>query len=122
VASFPRPTPAMPVLLLKSPASPAQSSRGQTASPAIEQPTGPVIRCVDGKANVPSACGPCKRAHLACDVGRPCKRCINMGKEDQCEDIPVSLSERCSRISRTDLKLNYRASVWGWSKNILELD
>ncbi|RSH85417.1 hypothetical protein EHS25_004813 [Saitozyma podzolica] len=78
----------MPVLLLKSPASPAQSSRGQTASPAVEQPTGPVIRRVDGKEKVSSACGPCKRAHLACDVGRPCKRCINMGKEDQCEDIP----------------------------------
>jgi hypothetical protein len=45
---------------------------------------------VGGKANVSSACGPCKRAHLACDVARPCKRCVNMGKEDQCEDVPVS--------------------------------
>ncbi|WVQ84461.1 hypothetical protein IAT38_006613 [Cryptococcus sp. DSM 104549] len=43
---------------------------------------------VGGKANVSSACGPCKKAHLACDVARPCKRCVNMGKQDQCEDVP----------------------------------
>lgn len=41
-----------------------------------------------------SACGPCKRAHLACDVARPCKRCVNMNKEDRCEDVPVSLRIR----------------------------
>ncbi|TYJ53250.1 hypothetical protein B9479_006117 [Cryptococcus floricola] len=55
-----------------------------TASP----PPPAQIKRVGGKANVSSACGPCKRAHLACDVGRPCKRCINMGKQDQCEDVP----------------------------------
>lgn len=48
-----------------------------------------VMRRAGGKANVSSACGPCKRAHLACDVGRPCKRCVNLGKEGQCEDVPV---------------------------------
>nr|XP_019044173.1 hypothetical protein I302_07454 [Kwoniella bestiolae CBS 10118]OCF23103.1 hypothetical protein I302_07454 [Kwoniella bestiolae CBS 10118] len=56
-----------------------------TASPGQETST---IKRVGGKANVSSACGPCKRAHLACDVARPCKRCVNMGKEDQCEDVP----------------------------------
>lgn len=63
-----------------------------TTAPA---PSPPVIKRVGGKANVSSACGPCKRAHLACDVARPCKRCVNMNKEDQCEDVPVS-----SRISK----------------------
>lgn len=58
-----------------------------TTAPA---PSQPVIKRVGGKANVSSACGPCKRAHLACDVARPCKRCVNMNKEDQCEDVPVS--------------------------------
>lgn len=47
------------------------------------------IKRVGGKANVSSACAPCKKAHLACDVMRPCKRCVNMGKEELCEDVPV---------------------------------
>lgn len=65
-----------------------------TTAPA---PSPPVIKRVGGKANVSSACGPCKRAHLACDVARPCKRCVNMNKEDQCEDVPVSLrNQMCS--------------------------
>ncbi|KAI9314510.1 hypothetical protein BX666DRAFT_1967440 [Dichotomocladium elegans] len=29
----------------------------------------------------------CKKAHLACDVSRPCKRCIGLGKADTCYDI-----------------------------------
>ncbi|BEI82712.1 hypothetical protein CcaverHIS002_0305800 [Cutaneotrichosporon cavernicola] len=57
----------------------------QQQHPALLQP---VIRRVGNKANVSSACGPCKRAHLACDPARPCKRCVNIGKEDQCEDVP----------------------------------
>ncbi|KAN0064654.1 hypothetical protein ACQY0O_002284 [Thecaphora frezii] len=39
------------------------------------------------KAHVPSACLNCKRAHLACDVGRPCRRCVNLGKSDTCIDV-----------------------------------
>lgn len=39
------------------------------------------------KAHVPSACLNCKRAHLACDVGRPCRRCVNLGKSDTCVDV-----------------------------------
>ncbi|OXB35494.1 hypothetical protein LQV05_006242 [Cryptococcus neoformans] len=62
-----------------------QSRDTPTASPSLE---GASIKRVGGKANVSSACGPCKRAHLACDIGRPCKRCINMGKQNQCEDVP----------------------------------
>ncbi|PWN47030.1 hypothetical protein IE53DRAFT_275251 [Violaceomyces palustris] len=46
----------------------------------------PVPRKV-AKAHVPSACLNCKRAHLACDVGRPCRRCINLGKSDTCIDV-----------------------------------
>ena len=43
-----------------------------------------------GRPSVASACGPCKRSHLACDVTRPCNRCVKLGKADQCEDVPVS--------------------------------
>ncbi|CAG8570763.1 10204_t:CDS:2 [Rhizophagus irregularis] len=39
------------------------------------------------KTHVPSACVNCKRAHLACDVSRPCKRCVALGKVDTCIDI-----------------------------------
>lgn len=68
----------------------ASSSRS-TVSPGEAQigPNGKPLRRIGGKANVSSACGPCKKAHLACDIQRPCKRCTNMGKEDQCEDVPV---------------------------------
>ncbi|KAK6544596.1 hypothetical protein TWF694_001284 [Orbilia ellipsospora] len=39
------------------------------------------------KAHVPSACVNCKNAHLACDVQRPCPRCISTGKQDSCVDV-----------------------------------
>ena len=32
------------------------------------------------KAHVANACGNCKRAHLSCDVQRPCNRCVATGK------------------------------------------
>lgn len=33
------------------------------------------------KAHVASACVNCKRAHLSCDVQRPCERCVATGKQ-----------------------------------------
>ncbi|KAJ2794753.1 hypothetical protein H4R20_006123 [Coemansia guatemalensis] len=39
------------------------------------------------KPHVPSACTNCKRAHLACDLQRPCRRCVNTGKCDTCKDV-----------------------------------
>ena len=33
------------------------------------------------KAHVPAACGNCKKAHLACDIQRPCTRCVMTGKQ-----------------------------------------
>ncbi|CAG8498237.1 800_t:CDS:2, partial [Acaulospora morrowiae] len=39
------------------------------------------------KTHVPSACVNCKKAHLACDVSRPCKRCVALGKVETCVDI-----------------------------------
>ncbi|GAN06154.1 hypothetical protein MAM1_0113c05632 [Mucor ambiguus] len=37
--------------------------------------------------HVPTACINCKKAHLACDLSRPCKRCSTLGKSDSCIDI-----------------------------------
>ncbi|KAK3721005.1 hypothetical protein LTR37_003295 [Vermiconidia calcicola] len=39
------------------------------------------------KAHVASACINCKRAHLSCDVQRPCARCVASGKQDTCYDV-----------------------------------
>ncbi|KAI8085014.1 uncharacterized protein BX664DRAFT_387660 [Halteromyces radiatus] len=39
------------------------------------------------KYHVASACVNCKKAHLACDASRPCKRCVSLGKTDSCLDI-----------------------------------
>lgn len=32
------------------------------------------------KTHVPNACNNCKRAHLSCDVARPCSRCVQTGR------------------------------------------
>lgn len=32
------------------------------------------------------ACQRCKKAHAACDSQRPCQRCVNLGKEAECQD------------------------------------
>lgn len=32
------------------------------------------------------ACIPCKKAHSACDSGRPCKRCLSLGLGHLCQD------------------------------------
>ncbi|KAJ2959915.1 hypothetical protein NQZ79_g4690 [Umbelopsis isabellina] len=55
-----------------------------TASPQTNS-TVPAKR--PSKAHVPSACINCKKAHLACDLNRPCNRCITMNKTDTCVDV-----------------------------------
>ncbi|KAG2182394.1 hypothetical protein INT43_007324 [Umbelopsis isabellina] len=32
------------------------------------------------------ACASCKASHVACDPGRPCQRCLRLGKADTCVD------------------------------------
>ncbi|KAF1996876.1 hypothetical protein P154DRAFT_305174 [Amniculicola lignicola CBS 123094] len=39
------------------------------------------------KAHVASACVNCKKAHLSCDVQRPCGRCVASGKQESCKDV-----------------------------------
>jgi hypothetical protein len=46
--------------------------------PPPARPTKPARRT---KAHVASACVNCKKAHLSCDVQRPCGRCVASGKQ-----------------------------------------
>ncbi|ORE21865.1 hypothetical protein BCV71DRAFT_172971 [Rhizopus microsporus] len=41
---------------------------------------------VKKKPHVHIACSNCKKAHLACDESRPCKRCIATDKADTCQN------------------------------------
>lgn len=50
------------------------------------------------KKHVTSACLNCKRAHLACDFSRPCRRCLDVGKADTCFDVQVG-SQSFHRLS-----------------------
>lgn len=50
------------------------------------------------------ACSNCRLAHAACDNGRPCKRCVEMGKEDSCVD-----AERKKTRKRT---FKPKPSIW----------
>ncbi|KAF2869846.1 hypothetical protein BDV95DRAFT_497593 [Massariosphaeria phaeospora] len=53
-------------------------------TPPPLRPTKPARRT---KAHVASACVNCKKAHLSCDVQRPCGRCVASGKQDTCKDV-----------------------------------
>jgi hypothetical protein len=44
-------------------------------------PTRPAKPARRTKAHVASACVNCKKAHLSCDVQRPCGRCVASGKQ-----------------------------------------
>lgn len=63
----------------------AEPSPAAIVSPSADDPSQAGRK--PAKAHVPSACLNCKRAHLACDVGRPCRRCVNLGKSDTCIDV-----------------------------------
>ncbi|CAA9958512.1 Zn clus domain containing protein [Pyrenophora teres f. maculata] len=58
--------------------------QGAMIAPPPARPTKPARRT---KAHVASACVNCKKAHLSCDVQRPCGRCVASGKQDTCKDV-----------------------------------
>lgn len=57
----------------------AQSAPGPTSAIASRPTSSRGGR--KSKAHVASACVNCKRAHLSCDVNRPCGRCVASGKQ-----------------------------------------
>ncbi|KAI5371492.1 hypothetical protein J4E82_009800 [Alternaria postmessia] len=58
--------------------------QGAMIAPPPARPTKPARRT---KAHVASACVNCKKAHLSCDIQRPCGRCVASGKQDTCKDV-----------------------------------
>ena len=52
--------------------------QGAMIAPPPARPTKPARRT---KAHVASACVNCKKAHLSCDIQRPCGRCVASGKQ-----------------------------------------
>lgn len=69
--------------------------------------------------HVRKACIHCKKAHLACDESRPCKRCVHLGKTD-CIDVehkrrgrPRSSPEK-KRIAQICPPQEYE----GWGTNL----
>ena len=67
------------------------------------------------KAHVASACINCKRAHLSCDVQRPCARCVASGKH-------VSLCHRLiTAVRETNCDDRIRASMYS-TRNVAVRD
>ncbi|KAI9318110.1 hypothetical protein BX666DRAFT_1934876 [Dichotomocladium elegans] len=64
------------------PSSPVFSS-----TPSSTKPKTTKSRKRTTKPHVSAACVNCQRAHLACDMGRPCRRCVQSGREDTCMDV-----------------------------------
>lgn len=56
-------------------------SQAQPATMIAPPPTRPAKPARRTKAHVASACVNCKKAHLSCDVQRPCGRCVASGKQ-----------------------------------------
>ncbi|KAI7829457.1 hypothetical protein BC939DRAFT_27238 [Gamsiella multidivaricata] len=82
----PESAPMTPLPALAPPSSSSPHSATAVPAPVPLHPQ-PVPRVKSTKPHVPSACINCKKAHLACDLSRPCKRCISVGKDDTCRDV-----------------------------------
>lgn len=44
------------------------------------------IKITKNKPNVKKACANCQKSHVACDVERPCRRCVLQGRAEMCFD------------------------------------
>lgn len=65
-----------------SPSSPYSANVAWQNAPSIIQPPWKNARSPRrAKSHVASACVNCKRAHLSCDVQRPCTRCVGSGRQ-----------------------------------------
>jgi hypothetical protein len=67
------------------------------------------------RAQVPKACSNCRRMHAGCDLGRPCRRCIQNALESSCVDVPRK--KRSSRKTpkedtSPDIKMEDPSRVW----------
>ena len=86
---YPPPFPTQPIGPSSIPAPPSgvfQGDRSLTSGPTVTAGAGvsgpsSIRTGRKSKAHVASACINCKRAHLSCDVQRPCTRCVASGKQ-----------------------------------------
>lgn len=84
--------PPVPIQVSRSPYSTSQQPSYGTSLPTTESVSEPdesqrLPRSISpkgsrkNKAHVASACVNCKKKHLRCDAARPCRRCVQNGKE-----------------------------------------
>ncbi|KAK9345835.1 hypothetical protein V1522DRAFT_406192 [Lipomyces starkeyi] len=84
---MPIPMSNLPLVQPSGPLSDAASQPPSSSSTALARSTSAGGGMRRPKSHVITACSNCKKAHLACDVARPCQRCINLGKQDTCVDV-----------------------------------
>ncbi|CZS92395.1 uncharacterized protein RAG0_02831 [Rhynchosporium agropyri] len=65
------------------------------------------------RRNARKACSACRTAHLTCDDGRPCLRCIKRGRADNChEDVSKKLGTRQHALEKAQRSgLNHRNNI-----------
>jgi hypothetical protein len=88
------PSPSTPSYLGAGPHTGLQAQPGTMIAPPPGRPTKPARRT---KAHVASACVNCKKAHLSCDVQRPCGRCVASGKQ-----VSSSANRLCVAVESDD--------------------
>ncbi|KAJ3408411.1 hypothetical protein HDV05_004985 [Chytridiales sp. JEL 0842] len=94
-SSMPSP-PRDPIPLLPPPA--ILDDSGKLAHLSITNPSQHFS--VRPKSYVHKACKNCKTSHVACDIGRPCQRCIRLDKADSCVDAERKKRGRPSNHSK----------------------
>lgn len=105
---------------------PFSTHRGHTTLPPIQQPvTAPSVpapnpiagpsytRGRKSKAHVASACVNCKRAHLSCDVNRPCARCVASGKQVSFSLVSADFDHTLTNMTRTHATMSSTRSAVG---------
>jgi len=66
------------------------------------------------RKQVKKACVNCRKSHSACDVERPCRRCIETNQADNCFDIPRKNKAKKQKI--TDLSEMFTEKTFSESK------
>ncbi|KAG0270564.1 hypothetical protein DFQ27_004276 [Actinomortierella ambigua] len=111
VHSVPTPAPVpVPVPAQTSAPAPAPIPTSASSANLPSTPTAPPARSKPNKVHVPSACINCKKAHLACDISRPCKRCVSVGKDETCRDVE---HKKRGRPKLIDKQVEIDTSAWG---------
>ncbi|RKP09505.1 hypothetical protein THASP1DRAFT_28709 [Thamnocephalis sphaerospora] len=64
-----------------------QQHRAAVTRPAYFTWTPNTQRWSNAKSHMFRACANCRKGHVACDVNRPCRRCVLGGKADTCVDV-----------------------------------